>query len=230
MLFPNEDPIGKHVLLWNNIDAEAVGVAGDSLERGLDRGPALTVYLPYGRVALPSEFLLETRDDPMAVVRAVRSLVARLDPNLPVADVRTFDDVVNRSISSQRMNSFILAIFSGLALLLASFGIYSVLSYSVTSRTAEIGVRMALGASASGIVSMTVRQGLRPAFLGVTIGGAAAYALSGFLKSLLFGVRPFDLITYAAVVVLLLVMAALACWAPARRAARTDPAIALRLE
>jgi putative ABC transport system permease protein len=230
MLFPNEDPIGKHVLLWNNIDAEAVGVAGDSLERGLDRGPALTVYLPYGRVALPSEFLLETRDDPMAVVRAVRSLVARLDPNLPVADVRTFDDVVNRSISSRRMNSFILAIFSGLALLLASFGIYSVLSYSVTSRTAEIGVRMALGASASGIVSMTVRLGLRPAFLGVTIGGAAAYALSGFLKSLLFGVRPFDLITYAAVVVLLLVMAALACWAPARRAARTDPAIALRLE
>jgi putative ABC transport system permease protein len=230
MLFPNEDPIGKHVLLWNNIDAEAVGVAGDSLERGLDRGPALTVYLPYGRVALPSEFLLETRDDPMAVVPAVRSVVGRLDPNLPVADVRTFDDVVNRSISSQRMNSFILAIFSALALLLASFGLYSVLSYSVTSRTAEIGVRMALGASASGIVSMTVRQGLRPAFLGVTIGGAAAYALSGVLKSLLFGVRPFDLITYAAVVVLLLVMAALACWAPARRAARTDPAIALRLE
>jgi putative ABC transport system permease protein len=230
VLFPNEDPIGKHVLLWNHSDAEVVGVAGDSLERGLDRGPALTVYLPYGRVGLPSEFLLETRGDPMAVVQAVRSVVARLDPNLPVADIRTFDEVVNRSISSQRMNSFILAIFSGLALLLASFGIYSVLSYSVTSRTAEIGVRMALGANASGIVSMTVRQGLRPAFLGITIGGAAAYALSGFLKSLLFGVRPFDLITYAAVVALLLATAALASWSPAHRAARTDPVIALRLE
>lgn len=229
-LFPNEDATGKHVLLWNNIDAEVVGVAGDSLERGLDRGPALTVYLPYGRVALPSEFLLETRGDPMAVVPAVRSIIARLDRNLPVAEIRTFEDVVNRSISSQRMNSLILAIFSSLALLLASFGIYSVLSYSVTSRTAEIGVRMALGASASGIVSMTVRQGLRPAILGVTIGGAAAYALSSFLKSLLFGVRPFDLITYAAVVALLLAMAALASWAPARRAARTDPVIALRLE
>ncbi|HWC95459.1 MAG TPA: ABC transporter permease [Candidatus Sulfopaludibacter sp.] len=230
VLFPNEDPIGKHVLLWNNRDAEVVGVAGDSLERGLDRGPALTVYLPYGRLGLPSEFLLETRGDPMAVVPAVRSVVARLDPNLPIADIRTFDDVVNRSISSQRLNTSILAIFSGLALLLASFGIYSVLSYSVTARTAEIGVRMALGANPSGIVGMTVRRGLRPAFLGVTIGGVAAYALSGFLQSLLFGIRPFDLITYAAVVALLLAIAALASWAPARRAARTDPVIALRLE
>jgi hypothetical protein len=230
VLFPDQDPIGKHVLLWNNIDAEVVGIATDSLERGLDRGPALTVYLPYGRSGLPSEFLLEVRGDPMAVIPAVRSVIARLDPSLPVADIRTFDDVIHRSISLQRLNSSILAVFSGLALLLATFGIYSVLSYSVTSRIAEIGVRMALGASASGIVSMTVRQVLRPASLGVAIGAAAAYVLSGVLKSLLFGVPPFDLLTYAAVVALLFAMAVLASWAPARRAARTEPAMALRLE
>jgi putative ABC transport system permease protein len=196
------------VLLWKGqdggFDAEVVGVAGDSLERGLERGPALTVYLPYGRIALPSEFVLATRGDPMAVVPAVRAVIARLDPNLPIADIRTFDDVVNRSVSPQRMNSLVLATFSGLALLLASFGIYSVLSYSVSSRTAEIGVRMALGASTSGILGMTVIQGLRPALLGISIGGVAAYALSSFLKSILFGVRPFDLVTYAAVAALLL--------------------------
>ena len=230
VLFPNEDPAGRHVLLWNNIDAEVVGVAGDSLERGLDRGPALTVYLPYGRMGLPSEFVLETRGNPMAVVPAVRAILARLDPNLPMADISTFDDVVSRSVSPQRLNSFILAIFSGLALLLASFGIYSVLSYSVTSRTAEIGLRMALGASASGILRTTVVQGMRPALLGIGIGGLGACALTGFLKSLLFGVRPFDALTYAAVAALLFVTAAVACWAPARRATRTDPAIALRLE
>ncbi len=234
-LFPAEDSIGKNVLLWTGqggggFEAEVVGVAGDSLERGLDRGPALTVYLPYGRASLPSEFVVETRGDPMVVVPAVRAIIARLDPDLPIADIRTFGDVVNRSVSSQRMSSLIFATFSGLALLLASFGIYSVVSYSVTARTSEIGLRMALGASAPAILSTTVVQGLRPALLGISIGGVAAYALSGFLKSLLFGVRPFDLVTYTAVAALLLVMAALACWAPARRAARTDPIIALRLE
>ncbi len=234
-LFPAEDSIRKHVLLWTGqggggLDAEVVGVAGDSLERGLDRGPALTVYLPYGRIGLTSEFVLETRGDPMAVVPTVRAIIARLDPNLPLAEIRTLNDVVDRSVSSQRMNSVIVATFSGLALLLASFGIYSVLSYSVTSRTAEIGLRMALGANAAWILRTTVVQGLRPVLLGVGIGGLAAYALSGFLKSLLFGVRPFDLVTYTAVGALLLLMAAIACWAPARRAAKTDPVIALRLE
>ena len=234
-LFPTEDCVGKHVLLWSGqggggFDAEVVGVVGDSLERGLDRGPALTVYLPYGRIGLPTEFVVQTRGAPMAAVPAVRAIIARLDPNLPIGDISTFDDVVNRSVSPQRMNSVVLGTFGGLALLLASFGIYSVLSYSVTSRRAEIGVRMALGAGASGIVSTTIIQGLRPALLGIGIGVVTAYALSAFLKSLLFGVRSFDLVTYAGVAALLLLTAALACWAPARRAARTDPAIALRLE
>jgi putative ABC transport system permease protein len=233
LLFPNEDPIGKHALLWKGQggpDAEVVGVVGDSLERGLDHGPALTVYLPYGRVGVPSEFVVETRGNPLAVVPAVRAAVARLDPNLPLADIRAFDDVVSRSVSAQRLNSVVLATFSGLALLLASLGIYGVLSYSVSRRTSEIGLRMALGATESNILRITVGQGLMPALAGITIGGAIAAWLSRYLEPLLFGVQPFDLSTYAAVSALLLVTAALACFVPGRRAIRTDPAIALRLE
>ena len=233
LLFPNEDPIGKHTLLWKGqggLDAEVVGVVGDSLERGLDHGPALTVYLSYGRVGVPSEFVLETRGNPMAVVPAVRAVIKRLDPNLPLADIRTFDDVVSRSVSSQRMNSFVLVTFSGFALLLASMGIYGVLSYSVSRRTSEIGLRMALGASESSILRITIGQGLLPVLVGITIGGALAAWLSRYLTSLLFDVQPFDLSTYAAVSALLLVTAALACFVPGRRAMRTDPAIALRLE
>jgi len=233
LLFPNEDPIGRHALLWKGQggpEAEVVGVVGDSLERGLDQGPALTVYLPYGRVGLPSEFVLETRGNPLAVVPSVRAAIKRLDPNLPLADIRTFDDVVSRSVSSQRMNSVVLVTFSGFALLLASLGIYGVLSYSVSRRTSEIGLRMALGASESSILRITVGQGLLPAILGITIGGAIAALLSSYLKSLLFGIQPFDLSTYAAVSALLLVTAAIACFIPGRRAMKTDPAIALRLE
>ncbi|MGI9075061.1 MAG: FtsX-like permease family protein [Bryobacteraceae bacterium] len=234
VLFPNEDPIGKHTLLWKGqgggLDAEVVGVAGDSVERGLDHPPALTVYLPYGRIGVPSEFVLETRGDPMAVVPAVRAIVTNLDANLPLGNIRTFDEVVSRSLSSQRMNSVVLVIFSGFALLLASLGIYGVLSYSVSRRTSQIGLRMALGASESGIFSMIVRQGLLPALLGIVIGAGVAVWVSRYLRSLLFGVQPFDLFTYAAVAALLLLTAALACFVPGRRAMRTDPAIALRLE
>jgi putative ABC transport system permease protein len=128
------------------------------------------------------------------------------------------------------MNSVVLVTFSGFALLLASLGIYGVLSYSVSRRTSEIGLRMALGASESSILRITVGQGLLPAILGITIGGAIAALLSSYLKSLLFGIQPFDLSTYAAVSALLLVTAAIACFIPGRRAMKTDPAIALRLE
>lgn len=234
LLFAKEDPIGKHALLWKGqsggFDAEVVGVASDSLERGLDHPPALTVYLPYGRVGVPSEFILRTHGDPMSIVPVVRAVVRQLDPNLPLGNIRNFDEVVSRSVSSQRMNSVVLIIFSGFALLLASLGIYGVLSYSVGRRTSEIGLRMALGASQSGILSMTVGQGLVPAFLGIAVGGVLAAWLSRYLKSLLFGVEPFDLPIYAAVALLLLVAAAIACLVPGRRAMRTDPATALRLE
>jgi putative ABC transport system permease protein len=179
---------------------------------------------------MPSEFVLETRGNPMAVVPAVRAAIKRLDPELPLADIRTFDDVISRSVSSQRMNSVVMVTFSGFALLLASLGIYGVLSYSVRRRTSEIGLRMALGASEASILRITVGQGLVPALAGITIGGAIAVWVSRYLKSLLFGIQPFDLSTYAAVSAVLLVTAALACFVAGRRAMKTDPAVALRLE
>src|SRR5262249_19666025 len=138
LIFPSEDPIGKHVDLWkgqNNWGAEVIGVVGDSRERGLDSDPTLTVYLPYGRNFLTTEFVPHTRANAQNLAPTVRSIVASLDPNLPVADVRSFEEVVYRSVAPQRFNVILLGVFSGLALLLAITGAYGVLSYSMSRRT-----------------------------------------------------------------------------------------------
>jgi putative ABC transport system permease protein len=232
-ILPDDDPIGKHVTLWkgqSSLDAEVVGVVGDSRERGRASGPTLTVYLPYGANALTSEFVVHTRSHPLALVPTVRLIVASLDPNLPVADVRSFEEVMQRSVAPQRFNAILLGVFSGLALLLATIGIYGVLSYSMSRRTSEIGLRMALGASRSNILRMTLGQALRPALMGVVLGAIGARWLSRYMAALLFGVKPFDALTYAAVVVLHIMTAAVACYLPCRHAMRTDPTTALRIE
>ena len=232
-IFPNEEPVGKYVILWkgqSNLDAEVIGIVGDSRERGPASAPSLMVYLPYGPNALTTEFVVHTRIRPLALAPAVRSIVASLDAGLPVADVRSFEEVVQRSVAPQRFNAILLAVFSGLALLLATMGIYGVLSYSVSRRTPEIGLRMALGASSGNIVRLTIGQGLRPAMLGIALGAIGAWWLSRYVATLLFGVQPFDAVTYAAVVALLLMTAAVACYLPCRRAMRTDPVEALRTE
>lgn len=159
--------------------------------------PTLTVYLPYGRNALTTEFVMHTRGNPLDLVPSVRSIVASLDANLPVSDVRSFEDVVSRSVAPQRFNAILLAVFSGLALLLATTGIYGVLSYSIGRCTSEIGLRMALGANAGSILRMTIGQGMRPALIG--IGALGAWWLTRYLTTLLFDVKPFDFVTYAAV-------------------------------
>jgi len=232
-IFKNEDPIGKQVLLWKGQSsglAEVVGIVGDSRERGLAENPTLTVYLPYGTNALTSEFVVHTRDNPLALVPTIRSLVGELDPNLPISNMRSFDQIVYRSVAPQRLNAVLLSIFGVLALLLATTGIYGVLSYSITRRTPEIGLRVALGATRSNILGMTIRQGLRPALIGALLGAIGAFWLSRYLATLLFGVKPFDALTYLAVAALLLATAALACYIPGRRAMQTDPATALRIE
>lgn len=233
LIFPNEDPIGKHVILWKGQsggDAEVIGVVGDSRERGLASDPTLTVYLPYGTNALTTEFVVHARGNPLALAPAVRSMVAALDPGLPVADVRSFDEVVSRSLAPQRFNAILLGVFSGLALLLATTGIYGVLSYSMSRRTSEIGLRVALGAGAGAILRMVLGQGMRPVLLGLVLGAGGAWWLSRYFATLLFGVKPFDVLTYAAVAALLLATALIACYLPGRRAMRTDPALALRIE
>jgi len=232
-IFKNEDAIGKQVLLWKGQSsglAEVVGIVGDSRERGLAENPTLTVYLPYGTNALTSEFVVHTRDNPLALVPTIRSLVGELDPNLPISNMRSFDQIVYRSVAPQRLNAVLLSIFGVLALLLATTGIYGVLSYSITRRTPEIGLRVALGATRSNILGMTIRQGLRPALIGALLGAIGAFWLSRYLATLLFGVKPFDALTYLAVAALLLATAALACYIPGRRAMQTDPATALRIE
>lgn len=232
-LFPDEDAIGKHVLLWkgqSNRDAEVVGVVANSLERGLANGPTLTVYIPSGPTALANEFVVHTRGNPLALVPAVRSMIASLDPNLPISDVRSFDDVIYRSVAPQRFDALLLTVFSVIALLLATSGIYGVLAYSISRRTPEIGLRVALGASRRDILAMTIRQGLRPALIGTVLGAMGAWWMSGYMATLLFDVKPLDAITYAGVATILLVTAAIACYVPGRRAMRTDPAVALRME
>jgi predicted permease len=233
LIFPDEDPIGKHVHLWKgqgNLNAEVIGVVGDSRERGLDSDPTLTVYLPYGRNALLTEFVVHTRGNPLDLVPSVRSIVAGLDANLPVSDIRSFEDVVSRSVAPQRFNAILLAVFSGLALLLATTGIYGVLSYSISRRTSEIGLRMALGANAGSILRMTIGQGMRPALIGIGLGALGAWWMTRYLATLLFDVKPLDFVTYTAVAALLLITALLACYLPGRRAMRTDPVVALRIE
>src|SRR5690242_11364333 len=232
-IFRDADPIGQRVVLWKGqggTDAEVVGVVGDSRERGLAESPTLTVYLPYGLSALPTEFVVHTRDNPLALVPTVRSLVGSMDADLPISDVRSFDQVVYRSVAPQRLNVMLLSVFSVLALFLATTGIYGVLSYSTTRRTPEIGLRVALGATRLHILSMIIRQGLRPALAGAMLGALGAFWLSRYLAALLFGVKPFDAITYAGVAALLLATSVAACYIPGRRAMNTDPATALRID
>jgi putative ABC transport system permease protein len=233
MLFADGDPIGKSVVVWkgqSNGNAEVIGVVADSHERGPKSGNTLTVYIPYGRNALTSEFVVHTRGNPLNLVGPIRSILGKLDPNLPLADVRSFEEIVHLSLSPQKFNTIVLSIFGGLALLLAVAGIYGVLSYSMSRRTAEIGLRVALGASGASILRLTVLQGMGPVLGGVVLGAVSASALSHSFAALLFGVKPFDLATYAAVTVLLLITAVAASYFPGRRAMRVDPIVALRNE
>ena len=232
LLFANEDAVGKRVALWANpnLDAEVIGVVADSRERGPAAGPTLTVYLPYGRDAVVSQFVLHTRGNPLAIASTVHTIVVELDPNLPVSDVRSFEEVVDRSLSPQRLNAILLAAFGGLALLLTTTGIYGVLAYSMNRRTAEIGLRVALGASRGQVLGIVLSLGMRPALAGTLLGALGAWWLSRYLGALLFGVKPFDIFTYVAVAALLLATAMVACILPGRRAMRIDPTAALRTE
>jgi len=233
LLFPGGDAVGKQVSLWKGQDggdAEVVGVTGDMRERGLTADAPLTVYLPYGQNAVPSEFVIHARGNPLALMPTVRSIVASLDPNLPIADVRSFEEVVYRSVAPQRFNTILLGVFGGLALLLATTGIYGVLSYSMSRRTAEIGLRVALGASSGGILRMSIAQGMRPVLAGLALGAAGAWWVSRYFTALLFGIQPFDAPTYSGVASLLLATALIACYLPGRRAMRIDPSVALRIE
>jgi putative ABC transport system permease protein len=174
--------------------------------------------------------VVRTAGDPASVVRGIAGVVRQLDPDLVVANVKTMDEVVSNSVAERRLTMLLLTIFAGAALLLAAVGIYGVIAYSVTQRTQEIGIRMALGAGRTEVLRMVVGQALRLTLAGVCAGGVAAFGLTGLMAKLLFDVTPGDPLTFAVVAAGLAAVAALASSVPGLRATRVDPVVALRAE
>jgi putative ABC transport system permease protein len=239
--FPNEDPIGKR--LTNDPEQppfEIVGVVEHVKHYGLDGEVPVDPQFYYALEQVPDKYfpvivnrltlLARTSGDPLSLIGSVRQQVLAVDSNQPVYNARTMEQVINESIAPRRFAMLLLTIFAGVALLLAGVGIYGVMSYSVTQRTHEIGVRIALGATVSDILKMIVGQGMFLALVGVGIGLIAALALTRVMASLLYGVSTTDPLTFGSISVLLAIVACAACYIPARRATKVDPMVALRYE
>ena len=234
--FPGEEPIGQKITLgWGrgpnqpNAGGEVVGIIGDVKDAGLDEADPPQIYLPYQQWPVQGmSFVLKTAVPPGNVADSARRAVYSVDPNMPVANVRTLQQIVSRSISQPKFYMTLLAIFAAVALVLAAIGIFGVLSYAVAQRTREIGIRMALGAQGRSVLNLIVRQAMLLAAGGVVLGVGAAYFLSSTLSSLLFSTTPTDPLTFGTVASVLLGVALLASYIPARRATRVDPIVALR--
>ncbi|HEX8765667.1 MAG TPA: FtsX-like permease family protein [Candidatus Acidoferrum sp.] len=194
---------------------------------GLDHAPTYDAYFFGGWTPY---FIVRTVSNPLSIAGAVAEVVHRSEPNLPVTHVMTMDSLISDSVSPRRFSSVLVAIFAGLALLLAAVGIYGVTSYAVSQRTQEIGLRMALGAQTHAVRRMILGQTLKLTLIGVTVGLVGSYLLAQFLASLLFGVSVHDPLTFLGVAVLLIAVALGASYLPARRAMRVDPMVALRYE
>jgi putative ABC transport system permease protein len=237
--WPNENPLEKR---FKNGPADSqqpwrtiVGVVADVRQMGVDKPTKAEMYYPYRQIKshafyAPRDLVIRSTVEPTSLVASVRSAIHSVDPNQPLSNIRTMDEVLGEHTSLRRMGMLLLTMFAALALLLAMLGIYGVLSYFVTQHTQEIGVRLALGAGSKTIFSMILKRGLSLVGIGVAIGLAASFALTRLLRSQLFEVNATDPATYAAVAVLLLAISALACVLPARRAMKVDPMIALRCE
>jgi putative ABC transport system permease protein len=233
--FPDEDPIGKRLIIsWDRpaLPDEIIGVVGDVRLTGVDGQVRPAIYWPHARQSSYSAmaFAVRTTSDPLAVAGSFVSEIRAIDPEQPVADIRTMEEVVSTSISRPRFNMLLLGLFAGVALVLSAVGIYGVMAYSVNQRTHEIGIRMALGARSTDVLRLIVGQGMVLALAGVAVGLAGAFFLTGLMASLLFGVTATDPWTFAGISLLLAGVAFLACYIPARRATKVDPMVALRYE
>jgi putative ABC transport system permease protein len=231
--FPNENPIGRRMVMGQGANALAtvVGVVGDVRNRGLDAQAQAAFFVPFSQSPDSTmEVALLTAVEPTSMATAVRNAVAAIDPEQPVLDISTMDERLAASVAPRRFNLVLLASFALLAMLLAGVGIYGVVSYSVSQRTHEVGVRMALGAQRRDVLKVILAQGMVLLLTGIGIGLVGAFLLTRFLASLLYGVRPTDSATFAAVSLLLAAVATVACYVPARRATKVDPMVALRYE
>jgi putative ABC transport system permease protein len=233
-LWPNQDPIGQRLdigLTEKTNWQEIVGVVADVKGEALDASTTSEIYVPHPQTpASAMTLVIRSTADPATLAAAVRLRVAEVDKEQPIFNVRTMQEVVSNSLSGRRMSTILLAAFAGCAMLLASIGIYGVVSYWVAQRTREIGIRSALGARQSDILRMVLGHGMLLAAAGTGIGLAASLVLTRFLATLLFGVSSHDVTTMAASAAALIGVALLACYIPARRAAKVDPLVALRFE
>src|SRR5258708_655137 len=241
--FPNQDPVGKHRNLGLfDTQPEIVGVVGHVEHWGLGsrehQSLQAQLYLPIWQVpdrfwtllANGNQYVARTASISGHIANAIRQGAEKVESSAALFDVRPMEEIVARSISTQRLTMFLLSIFSALALVLSTVGIYGVISYLTGQRTHEIGVRVALGASSSDVMRMVLGQGLRITLTGVGIGLAAAFGFTRLITTLIYGVGATDPLTFAAVAILLSAVAAFACYIPARRAVRVDPIVALRYE
>ncbi len=235
---PSEEALGKRVKIggpdmpfpWLTI----VGVIRDVRQQGPDTAAKPELFVPHAQPVIGNamwqsmSLMLRTDRDPEGSIAGVRAIVRELDPELPVFDVATMQQLVAKSVAPRRFNMFAVSIFSALALMLAAIGIYGVMSYTVTARTREIGIRMALGARAVNVLSLVIKDGMKLALAGLAVGIGGALVLTRLMRTLLFDVTPTDPATFAGVAILLFVVALFACFLPARRASGVNPIDALR--
>jgi putative ABC transport system permease protein len=232
--FPGEDPIGKRIINFGPKaeQLEIIGVVGNVRHLALETAPRPEIYQPLGQAVWPRMFIAAKTSaaNPLSILPAIQSAVWAVDKNVALGNVRTMEDALARSVMRKKFAMTLLTIFAGIAVSLAAIGLYGVMSYSVVQRTREIGIRMALGAQRADVLKLVVRQGMILTAAGVLLGVCASYGLTRLMSNLLYGVAATDLATFVALSALLLVVALLACWLPARRASGVDPMIALRTE
>jgi predicted permease len=230
--WPNEDPIGKHIRQGGPPWATIVGVAAHTKQSNL-AGDVVKgkYYYPLYQTPIPfATFLVRSEADPARLAAALRDAARAVDPSLAVSPIKVMSDMVAASLAPRRFVVTLLGVFAGMALLMAVIGLYGVISYSVTQRTQEIGIRMALGAQRSEVLGMVIGHGMRLAGIGAVIGWAVSLGFSRVLKNQLFQVSAFDPLTFVVMALVLIAAAMLACYIPARRATRVDPMDALRYE
>src|SRR5581483_1653908 len=233
--WPNQDPIGKRLKL-GSAEAQSpwmtvVGVVGHVRQYTLDAESRPAIYQPYTQQPTSTMYLVvKTESNPTGMLPAVTAEIRKLNPDTPIYDVHTMEQRLSDSLAQRRFSMLLLLLFSALALILATVGIYGVMSYSVTQRTHELGIRVALGAQQKTILGMIVKHGLTLTLIGIGAGLLVAYSLTRVMTGLLYGVSPTDSLTFILISLVLTATGLLACFIPARRATKVDPMIALRYE